>query len=226
MINDNTILFKLNSINKIYGRGDNQIHALRNVDLTIHQGDRIAFVGPSGSGKTTLLHLLSLMERPSSGSIEYQHVLVQNQKENELRAIRLQKFGFVFQSFNLLPTLNAYDNIRLLSNVSGRFDVNLMELICSHLGIASRLNHYPHQLSGGEQQRVAIARALLNRPEVLFADEPTGNLDSKTSIEIMDVLTSTLHNAVKAFAYVTHNSELIRYASRVIRIQDGELYEE
>lgn len=213
-------------LSKIYGAGENQIVALDNVNLEIASSDFISIMGPSGSGKSTLLHLLSGLDKPTSGSLSYDGKDIYNLSDKELSAFRRRRIGFIFQQFNLLPVLTAKENIimPLLLDKKQPDEVYLTQ-IAQLLGIEDRLSHLPHELSGGQQQRVAIARALIAKPDIIFADEPTGNLDSKSGGEVMDMLNGIWKKMGKTLAIITHDSRIAHMADRQFMIVDGVLSE-
>lgn len=216
-------MIELKGIEKIYNRGNEEVHALRGIDLGIGRGEFISVVGPSGSGKTTLLHLLGCLDTPTGGTLTIDGIEVVNMRESELVRIRRSKIGFVFQHFYLIPGLSVYENVKLpllFDRTEKKKDeiVSLIDLV----GLKSRLHHTPNQLSGGEMQRVAIARALVNSPEFILADEPTGNLDTETSEKIFELLNSLNKRGI-TIVLVTHNSELAARAERIIRLKDGRI---
>jgi putative ABC transport system ATP-binding protein len=216
-------MIELKGIEKIYNRGNEEVHALRGIDLGIGRGEFISVVGPSGSGKTTLLHLLGCLDTPTGGTLTIDGIEVVNMRESELVRIRRSKIGFVFQHFYLIPGLNVYENVKLpllFDRTEKKKDeiVSLIDLV----GLKSRLHHTPNQLSGGEMQRVAIARALVNSPEFILADEPTGNLDTENSEKIFELLNSLNKRGI-TIVLVTHNSELAARAERIIRLKDGRI---
>lgn len=213
-------------LSKIYGAGENQVVALDRVNLEIASGDFISIMGPSGSGKSTLLHLLSGLDKPTSGSLSYDGKDIYNLSDKELSAFRRQRIGFIFQQFNLLPVLTAKENIimPLLLDKKQPDQVYLTQ-IARLLGIEDRLSHLPHELSGGQQQRVAIARALIAKPDIIFADEPTGNLDSKSGGEVMDMLNGIWKKMDKTLVIITHDSRIAHMADRQFVIVDGVLSE-
>lgn len=211
------------SLTKIYGEGEAQVVALDGVDISIDQGRFTAIMGPSGSGKSTLMHCLAGLDSVSSGQVWIGDVDLTALKDKALTALRRDKVGFVFQSFNLIPTLTAQENITLPMDIAGtKPDQQWVDLIIDTVGLRSRLDHKPSELSGGQQQRVACARALASRPEIIFADEPTGNLDSRTSDEIMQMLRE-LNKAGKTIIMVTHENDIASWARRVIRMRDGRI---
>lgn len=213
-------------LTKTYGSGENQIIALNNANLKIAEGDFISIIGPSGSGKSTLLHLLSGLDKPTSGSLTYNEKNIYSFSDRELSAFRRQRIGFIFQQFNLLPVLTAKENIimPLLLDKRQPNDAYL-RLLTDLLGITERLTHLPHELSGGQQQRVAIARALIAEPDIVFADEPTGNLDSKSGGEVMEMLKSIWGKTKKTLVVITHDSRIAQMANRKFAIVDGVLSE-
>ena len=213
-------------LSKIYGSGENRVAALHNVNLEITSGDFISIMGPSGSGKSTLLHLLSGLDRPTSGSLIYGGKDIYSLNDKELSAFRRRSIGFIFQQFNLLPVLTARENIimPLLLDKKQPDEAYLNELT-DLLGIQKRLSHLPHELSGGQQQRTAIARALIAKPDIIFADEPTGNLDSKSSKEVMEILQNIWRKMGKTLVVITHDSRIAKMAERQFVLVDGILSE-
>lgn len=218
-------LVKLASVNKIYELNkDLKFQALKNINLNISKGEFIAIIGPSGSGKSTLMHILGLLDRPTSGTYKLDGQDVSMLSENQLAKIRNQKIGFVFQSFNLLPRTSALDNVALplvYSGVSKAERLRRAKKALQDVGLGEKLFSKPSQLSAGQQQRVAIARSLINNPGIILADEPTGNLDSKTSQEIMDLF-KKLNREDKTIILITHEHDIARQAKKVINIKDGE----
>jgi len=216
------------NISKTYGRPPLQVFALRDTNLQIKQGDYIAIIGPSGSGKSTLMNLLGCLDKPSSGKIFIDGKDVSMLNENELARIRREKIGFIFQKYNLIPTLNALENVELSMGFAG---VNIQvrtekaNKLLEMVELSKRLTHKPSELSGGEQQRVAIARALANNPSIILADEPTGNVDTKSGENIMNIL-EEVNRKGETIIIVTHNLIIAQRAKRVLRIQDGVVEEE
>ncbi len=220
------MLIKAKKLSKVYGSGENQVVALDKVDLTVAPGDFISIIGPSGSGKSTLLHLLSGLDHPTSGSLTYDGQEIYTLPDKELSAFRRRQMGFIFQQFNLLPVLTARENILMPLLLDKRQpDEGYLSQLAELLGIRNRLDHLPHELSGGQQQRVAIARALIAQPEVIFADEPTGNLDSKSGGEVMDMLKSIRDRMGKTLVIITHDNRIAAMADRRLTIMDGVLLE-
>ncbi len=220
------MLIKAKKLSKVYGSGENQVVALDKVDLTVAPGDFISIIGPSGSGKSTLLHLLSGLDHPTSGSLTYDGQEIYTLPNKELSAFRRRQMGFIFQQFNLLPVLTARENILMpLLLDKKQPDEGYLSQLAELLGIRNRLDHLPHELSGGQQQRVAIARALIAQPEVIFADEPTGNLDSKSGGEVMDMLKSIRDRMGKTLVIITHDNRIAAMADRRLTIMDGVLSE-
>jgi putative ABC transport system ATP-binding protein len=221
-------MIELKNVHKVYPMGEVSVPALRGINLTIHPGEFVAIMGPSGSGKSTLMHLLGCLDLPSDGVVQLDGKDITTLDEDTLAQIRGKKVGFVFQTFNLIPTLTAQENVELPLFFQGvpreKRRARAAELL-RKVGLDGRLHHKPAQLSGGEHQRVAIARALANDPEIILADEPTGNLDSESGKAILELL-AQLHREGKTIILVTHNPEAAAYAQRIVRIRDGRLVEE
>lgn len=214
------------NLTKIFRDGSNEITALDHVNLTIEKSTFNAVLGTSGSGKTTLLNMLGGLDKPTSGSVIIDGTDITGMKDKELSIFRRKKIGFIFQSYNLVPTLNLYENIVFPMDLDGRkVDKNYVEQIIRSLHLQDRLGDYPHQLSGGQRQRVAIARALAAKPAVILADEPTGNLDSKNSQNVAGLLRECVSTYRQTVVMITHDLELAQIADRVIRIEDGRLQE-
>ena len=219
-------VISLQGIKKIYHLGDNTVHALRGVSLDIEEGEFVAITGPSGSGKSTMMHILGCLDSPTEGSYLLNGKNVSNLPRQELADIRNRMIGFVFQGFNLLPRTTAVENVELpllytrpvMSNAER--SKRAVEALTA-MGLADRLDHHPSQLSGGQQQRVAIARALVNKPALILADEPTGNLDSKTSIEVMRLLQELREKQGITIVLITHEPEIAAYGTRIISVRDG-----
>lgn len=217
-------ILKTRELKKIYGMGDTSVHALDGVNLTIQNGEFVAIVGTSGSGKSTLLHMLGGLDRPTSGSVMVDGKDIFTLKDEELTIFRRRKIGFVFQNYNLIPVLNVYENIVLPIELDGnKPDKDYVDKIISTLGLESKLQNLPNNLSGGQQQRVAIARALASKPAIILADEPTGNLDSKTSQDVLSLLKVTSDKFKQTIVMITHNEEIAQLADRIIRIEDGQM---
>lgn len=216
------VVLKTDDLKKFYGNEENQVKALNGVSLTIEQGEFVAIVGTSGSGKSTLLHMLGGLDRPTSGKVFVDDKDIFTLKDEALTIFRRRKIGFVFQAFNLVPVLNVYENIVLPIELDGnQVDEAYVEQIIEVLGLKEKKNNMPSQLSGGQQQRVAIARALASKPTILLADEPTGNLDSKTSQDVLSLLKVTGQKFGQTIVMITHNEEIAQMADRIIRIEDG-----
>jgi len=219
-------VYQLRNVSKTYALGGNHVHAVRDVELSVAAGETAAIVGPSGSGKTTLLQLLGALDRPSGGEVLFEGRDIARLGDGELGKLRLRTFGFVFQQFNLIPTLTAAQNVEIALAPSGLSGderrAHVLRLLDS-VGLSARGDHVPSKLSGGEQQRVAIARALANEPHVLLADEPTGNLDSTTGTEIIDLLLSLSAVGRRTVIVVTHDHDIARRAGRIVRMRDGRL---
>ena len=217
-------ILETNDLRKIYGSGDTEVKALDGVNLRVENGEFVAIVGTSGSGKSTLLHMLGGLDRPTSGSVIVDGKDIFRLKDEALTIFRRRKIGFVFQSYNLVPVLNVYENIVLPIQLDGRnMDEGFIERIVKTLGLDGRLDALPSQLSGGQQQRVAIARALAAKPAIILADEPTGNLDSKTSQDVLGLLKVTSQKFSQTIVMITHNEEIAQMADRIIRIEDGRI---
>ena len=217
-------ILETKDLRKIYGSGDTEVRALDGVNLSVENGEFVAIVGTSGSGKSTLLHMLGGLDRPTSGSVTVDGKNIFALKDEALTIFRRRKIGFVFQSYNLVPVLNVYENIVLPIQLDGRrVDENFIGKIVKTLGLDGRLDALPSQRSGGQQQRVAIARALAAKPAIILADEPTGNLDSKTSQDVLGLLKVTSQKFSQTIVMITHNEEIAQMADRIIRIEDGRI---
>ena len=217
-------ILETKDLRKIYGSGDTEVRALDGVNLQIENGEFVAIVGTSGSGKSTLLHMLGGLDRPTSGSVIVDGKDIFSLKEEALTIFRRRKIGFVFQSYNLVPVLNVYENIVLPIELDGgKVNKEFVQRIVETLGLDNRLNALPSQLSGGQQQRVAIARALAAAPAIILADEPTGNLDSKTSQDVLSLLKVTSQKFSQTIVMITHHEEIAQMADRIIRIEDGKI---
>ena len=207
---------------KTYGQGEAQVQALKGIDLSVNKGEFLSIVGTSGSGKSTLLHMLGGLDRPTSGKVIIDGKDIFSLKDEELTIFRRRKIGFVFQAFNLVPVMSVYENIVLPIELDGdKVDQTFVDEIIETLGLTSKKKAYPSQLSGGQQQRVAIARALAAAPAIILADEPTGNLDSKTTQDVMSLLKVTSQKYSQTIVMITHNEEIAQLADRTIRIEDG-----
>ena len=217
-------ILETKDLRKIYGSGDTEVRALDGVNICVENGEFVAIVGTSGSGKSTLLHMLGGLDRPTSGSVAVDGKNIFELKDEALTIFRRRKIGFVFQSYNLVPVLNVYENIVLPIQLDGRkADEAFTQQIIKTLGLDGRLDALPNQLSGGQQQRVAIARALAAAPAIILADEPTGNLDSKTSQDVLSLLKVTSQKFSQTIVMITHNEEIAQMADRIIRIEDGRI---
>lgn len=228
------MLIEAENVSRLYGSGSSQVAALQEVSLTIRPGDFLSIMGPSGSGKSTLLHLLSGLDRPTSGRLLYDGQDIYGLRDRELSAFRRSRIGFIFQQFHLLPVLTAQENILMPLLLDGRKATgpkggqkisSYLEQLTDLLGLSDRLTHLPHELSGGQQQRVAIARALIAEPDIIFADEPTGNLDSKNGKDVMRMLEEIHHRFGKTLVVITHDSRIAQRAKRQLVIEDGRLSE-
>ena len=217
-------ILETRDLKKYYGTGDTQVKALDGVELNIQQGEFVAIVGTSGSGKSTLLHMLGGLDRPTSGTVTVDGKDIFALKDEALTIFRRRKIGFVFQSYNLVPVLSVWENIVLPVELDGRkVDEAYVEEVISTLGLEKKLRNLPGQLSGGQQQRVAIARALATKPAILLADEPTGNLDSRTSQDVLGLMKVTGQKFGQTMVMITHNEEIAQMADRIVRIEDGRI---
>ena len=211
-------------LTKYYGTGENRVCALNGINLKVEQGEFLTIVGSSGSGKSTLLHMLGGLDRPSAGSVVVDGKDLFSMKEEALTIFRRRKIGFVFQAYNLVPVLNVWENIILPVQLDGaKVDEKYIKQVIEVLGLEEKLKNLPSQLSGGQQQRVAIARALAAKPSILLADEPTGNLDSRTSQDVLGLIKTTGHRFSQTMVMITHNEEIAQMADRSIRIEDGRI---
>ena len=217
-------IVRLQGVSKIYGNGDAQVRALDDVSVGFGAGEFTAIMGPSGSGKSTMMHILAGLDAPTSGHVFVEDTDITALKDTALTKLRRDRIGFVFQSFNLVPTLDARSNILLPMRLAGKTpDKDWFDLIVNSLGIVDRLNHRPSEMSGGQQQRVAVARALMSRPAVIVADEPTGNLDSHSTTEVMDLLRRAVDELGQSVIMVTHDTGTAAYADRVLVCRDGRI---
>ena len=215
-------ILKTEGLRKTYGTGEAKVEALRGIDLSVNKGEFLSIVGTSGSGKSTLLHMLGGLDRPSEGKVIIDGKDIFSLKDEELTIFRRRKIGFVFQAFNLVPVMSVYENIVLPIELDGeKPDQDFVNEIINTLGLSEKTKAYPSQLSGGQQQRVAIARALASAPAIILADEPTGNLDSKTTQDVMGLLKVTSQKFGQTIVMITHNDEIAQLADRSIRIEDG-----
>lgn len=217
-------LIKLNNVWRTYYLGDNRLDVLKNINLIINKGEFISILGPSGSGKSTLMNQIGLLDTPSKGDIFIDGKNISSFTSSKLASLRGKKIGFIFQQFNLIPTLTALENVTLpaiFQNTTKEKRVSRAKKLLTDLGLGERLDHKPNELSGGQQQRVAIARALINDPEIILADEPTGNLDSKSGKQIMELLTNLNRKEKKTIILITHDIHLVEYSDKKIIIKDG-----
>lgn len=218
-------ILKAEKIDKFYNQGKTVNHVLKKISLEINKGDFLGIVGPSGSGKTTLLYCLSSIEEIDNGNVFINGQNYRDMKDNDISELRQSEFGFVFQFYNLIPNLTAYENILLASVIAEKVDENRIDELIELVGMSKYKKYFPNELSGGMQQRVAIARALVNNPKILFADEPTGNLDQKKGKEIMDLLKALNEEQGITIVLVTHNEDYLKYCNRTINLVDGEIIE-
>ena len=217
-------ILQTENLKKYYGSGDTQVRALDGVDLEVENGEFVAIVGTSGSGKSTLLHMLGGLDRPTSGRVTVDGKDIFSLKDEALTIFRRRKIGFVFQSYNLVPVLSVYENIVLPVELDGRRpDQDYLQEVIAVLGLEKKRNSRPNQLSGGQQQRVAIARALAAKPAILLADEPTGNLDSRTSQDVLGLMKVAGQKFSQTMVMITHNEEIAQMADRIVRIEDGRI---
>ena len=217
-------ILQTEGLKKYYGAGDTQVKALDGVDLAVERGEFVAIVGTSGSGKSTLLHMLGGLDRPTSGKVTVDGRDIFALKDEELTIFRRRKIGFVFQSYNLVPVLSVWENIVLPIQLDGKaVDETFVGEVVATLGLEKKLQNLPSHLSGGQQQRVAIARALATKPAILLADEPTGNLDSKTSQDVLSLMKVTSQKFGQTMVMITHNEEIAQLADRIVRIEDGRI---
>lgn len=215
-------ILKATDLKKSYGKGDTLVRALGGVSLSVEKGEFVAIVGTSGSGKSTLLNMLGGLDQPDSGTVLIDGNNLQKMKDEAITIFRRRKIGFIFQAFNLVPVLNVYDNITLPIELDGRKpDKKYIDELLQILGLSEKKHALPSQLSGGQQQRVAIARALSSKPAIILADEPTGNLDSKTGLDVLGLLKTTCHKYDQTLIMITHNDDIAQTADRIIRIEDG-----
>lgn len=217
-------ILETKGLTKTYGKGDVSVNALKDVNISVEKGEFIAIVGPSGSGKSTLLHLLGGLERPSDGTVKVEDKDIYNISDTKLTEFRRKKIGFIFQQYNLIPVLNVRENIEMplrLDNTN--IDKEYVDDLIEFLGLTDRQKHLPNQLSGGQQQRVAIARALVAKPAIILADEPTGNLDTKTTEEVIKLLKESIKKYNQTLVMITHNEKIAENADRTISIIDGEI---
>jgi putative ABC transport system ATP-binding protein len=217
-------ILETRDLRKIYGSGDTEVRALDGVNLSVEQGEFVAVVGTSGSGKSTLLHMLGGLDRPTGGTVSVDGKDIFSLKNEALTIFRRRKIGFVFQNYNLVPVLNVYENIVLPIQLDGgRLDKGYVDEIIKTLGLENKLLNLPGNLSGGQQQRVAIARALAAKPAIILADEPTGNLDSATTLDVMSLLKTTSQKFSQTIVMITHNEDIAQMSNRIIRIEDGRI---
>jgi putative ABC transport system ATP-binding protein len=218
-------IIQVRDLRKTYKMGSEVIHALRSVSLDVFKNEYVALMGPSGSGKSTLMNILGCLDSPSEGSYILNEIDVSSMSDGELAEVRNKQIGFVFQTFNLLPRLSALENVALplvYSGISKKERLEKAAMVLEQVNLKDRMTHKPNELSGGQRQRVAIARALVNDPAIILADEPTGNLDSKTSVEIMNIF-ETIHQSGNTVIIVTHEPDIAEFARRVVRMKDGNI---
>ena len=214
-------ILKIKNLSKIYGENENKVKALTDINLEINKGEFVVILGKSGSGKSTLLHIMAGLETPTRGEVVIDNMNISSLDEKQRSLLRKEKIGLIFQSYNLIPVLTVEENIKLPTiNINNRDDEYVNELM-ELLNIKYRKTHLPNQLSGGQQQRVAIARALVNKPSIIFADEPTGNLDTKTEYEVLKLLKESQKKYNQTIVMITHNMDITQYADKVIKIEDG-----
>lgn len=215
-------ILKVENLTKSYGKGEAKVDAIKNINLSINKGEFVAIVGPSGSGKSTLLHLLGGVDKPTSGKVYINDVDIYNLKEKDLSIFRRRNVGLIYQFYNLIPVLSVKENILLPAELDNRkIDKDYLDDLLKTLGLKERANHLPNELSGGQQQRTSIGRALINRPSIVLADEPTGNLDSKNSKEVLELLKLSVRKDNQTLIMITHDPSIALQADRVITIEDG-----
>lgn len=214
-------ILKIEGLTKIYGKEETEVKALNNINLEINKGEFIVIVGKSGSGKSTLLHIMAGLETPTSGDVIIDNINISSLNEKQRSLLRKEKIGLIFQSYNLIPVLTVEENIKLPTINTNNKDDNYVNELMELLSIKDRKTHLPNQLSGGQQQRVAIGRALVNKPAIIFADEPTGNLDTKTESEVLNLLKESQKKYNQTIIMITHNLDIAKYADKVIKIEDG-----
>lgn len=217
-------ILKIENLKKVYGSGETEVKALDDISFQVEEGEFIAIIGPSGSGKSTLLHSIAGLEKPTSGKVYFYDKDIYKMNKKELTILRIQKIGIIYQFYNLIPTLNVEENIILPIELDRKkIDTKKLDEIIKFLGLEKRKKHLPNELSGGQQQKVAIGRALMINPTIILADEPTGNLDSKSSEEIMQVLKKANKDYKQTIIMITHNLEIAKLADRIIKIEDGKI---
>jgi len=219
-------IIELQNVSKIYGEGEIAVHALKGVDLSIEQGDFVAVAGPSGSGKSTMLNIMSGLDRPSSGHCKIGDTDITDLSSNELSKLRLQKVGFIFQAYNLLPVLTALENteyVMMMQGVPAKERTDKAQAILKRVGLEGKGRRFPHELSGGQQQRVAVARAIVSEPTLVLADEPTANLDSETGYALMDLMAELNQEKGTTFIFSTHDPKVMERSREIIRLHDGEI---
>ena len=217
-------ILKIENLKKVYGSGETEVKALDDISFQVEEGEFIAIIGPSGSGKSTLLHSIAGLEKPTSGKVYFYDKDIYKMNKKELTILRRQKIGIIYQFYNLIPTLNVEENITLPIELDRKkIDIKKLDEIIKFLGLEKRKKHLPNELSGGQQQKVAIGRALMINPTIILADEPTGNLDSKSSEEIMQVLKKANKDYKQTIIMITHNLEIAKLADRIIKIEDGKI---
>ncbi|WP_434639887.1 ABC transporter ATP-binding protein [Thermoanaerobacterium thermosaccharolyticum] len=218
------VILKTINLSKVYGKGENKVHALKDININVEKGEFLAIVGPSGSGKSTLLHLLGGLDKPTEGTVEIDGVDIYKLSEDKLAIYRRRNIGFVFQQYNLIPVLNVRENIEMPVRLDKKIpDKEYIDDLIEFLGLTERQRHLPNQLSGGQQQRVAIGRALAAKPSIILADEPTGNLDTKTTGEVMNLIKSSIKKYNQTLVLITHNENIAQSADRILSIVDGEI---
>ncbi|ADL69789.1 ABC transporter related [Thermoanaerobacterium thermosaccharolyticum DSM 571] len=218
------VILKTINLSKVYGKDENKVHALKDININVEKGEFLAIVGPSGSGKSTLLHLLGGLDKPTEGTVEIDGVDIYKLSEDKLAIYRRRNIGFVFQQYNLIPVLNVRENIEMPVRLDKKIpDKEYIDDLIEFLGLTERQRHLPNQLSGGQQQRVAIGRALAAKPSIILADEPTGNLDTKTTGEVMNLIKSSIKKYNQTLVLITHNENIAQSADRILSIVDGEI---